>query len=107
MGYCGPRGIPHSHFLGGPAVWSQADRDKALWWHMHQLESCPSCGTRKGDWDEDREAFAAEFVHCRGCEVLGRAQKDLDDHPKQFRRGTRAELRRNLPITDVSGEPDG
>lgn len=99
MGYCGPRGIPHSHFLGGPPRWDPDDRDKALAWHLHELERCPSCGTRPEEWDPerggDRNAYVGEARHCRGCEVKAQADDELEHHRSEYPRGTDMVLRRN------------
>lgn len=90
MDYCGPAGIPHSRFLG----WSQGDRDKALWWSIHRRQRCPHCGTRPEDWEDDPNAFVAEPVHCRGCEVKGRQEAHLEAHRGEYRRGTFIQLTR-------------
>lgn len=90
MGYCGPHGIPHSAFLS----WDRDDRDKALWWHIHQLQACPGCGTRSEDWADDPHAYEAQPVHCRGCEVKAQGDEEFERHRKEFRRGTAMALRR-------------
>lgn len=86
MRYCGPRGIPHSHFLGGPPVWSALDRDKALWWLIHDSETCPECGTRPEEWaewepeDGDRgKPYLAELRKCWGCQERSRLQERVTD----------------------------
>jgi hypothetical protein len=67
MAYCGPRALPHSEFL----AWRRSDRDKALWWVIHERQRCQSCGTRPEEWNPkqggDLHAYTAEAVHCRGC----------------------------------------
>lgn len=89
MGYCGPRGIPHWHFLGGPNVWTQHDRDAALWWLVHERERCGSCGTRPREWDPkqggDLRAYEPKTEDCRGCAALARGEADLE-HEKKERR---------------------
>jgi hypothetical protein len=92
MAYCGPRGIPHSHFLGGPLRWTEYDREKALGWELHELQRCPQCGTRPEEWKEDQHAYSAEAWHCRGCEVAARGQEEMTAHAKEYRRGTRIRL---------------
>lgn len=73
MAYCGPRGIPHSVFLGRvvrPGVdagWLQADRDDALAWQAHENRRCRSCGTHPEEWAEDKFAYHAHLSECRGC----------------------------------------
>lgn len=99
MAYCAPRGIPHSHFLGGPNRWGPDDRDKALAWQLHELERCPSCGTRPAEWDParggDLHAYEAVTVHCRGCEVKAQGDEEFDRVRKQHRRGTELRLHRS------------
>lgn len=97
MAYCGPRGIPHSLF----ASWERADRDKALWWHIRQAQTCPSCGTHPDDWADDPWAFEAAPTHCRGCEVKGQADEDFEKHRKEYRRGTSIQLRRPPPAEEA------
>lgn len=95
MAYCAPRGLPHSEFLR----WDADDRDKALTWLMHDLERCPSCGTRPEDWDPehggDRHAYAWEPRACRGCEVKAQGDTHLEQHRAEYPRGTDIVLRRN------------
>jgi len=100
MAYCGPRGIPHSHFLGGPLHWTAADRDKAIWWQLRQADTCPSCGTRGEEWDEarggSRNAYVPELARCRGCEVTGRTEETREF--KDGGRGLRVSLRRRRGV---------
>lgn len=74
--------IPHSHFLGGPPVWTQTDRDKAIWHQIHKRQTCPSCGTHPDDWDPDKggdlNAWVAGEHHCKGCQRLQVAQERTD-----------------------------
>lgn len=79
MAYCGPRGIPHSHFLGGPLVWTASDRDKALAWQRRENSRCPSCGTREDEWDRDEDAYHAVMLRCPGCEQRQRVEKAITD----------------------------
>lgn len=92
LDYCVPRGIPHSTFL----TWDRDDRDKALWWLIHQRQACSSCGTRPDAWDEanggDRNAYVAEPHFCRGCQVAARGDEWLERHRKQVPRGTTMRL---------------
>lgn len=93
ISYCAPRGIPHSVFLGrvveqGDPQWLDADRDKALWWLIHERMTCQSCGTRPDEWDDDLHAYSSEPTHCRGCEVKAQGDEWFDNHRKEFRRGT-------------------
>lgn len=109
MSYCGPRGVPHLHFLGGPPGWTQHDRDAALAWHLEERERCPSCGTHPRIWDEERGGdpfmLAAAPTHCRGCEVLIGGQETFEKERGQYRRGTSIQLR--PPPTEEEEVPDG
>lgn len=71
--------IPHSQFL----AWDQADRDKAIWWHVRQKESCPSCGTRRDEWNPDKggheRAYVATARRCRGCAAIANHQAELPE----------------------------
>lgn len=97
MEYCGPRGIPHEHFLGGPPGWTQTSRDRALWWLIHDRERCPHCGLRNDDFRDDPHAWGFEPEHCRGCELLAQGQDWLEANKQTLRRGTamRAHRRRD------------
>lgn len=74
---CAAYRIPHSVFLS----WPDDDRDKALWHHRWQRETCRTCGTREAEWDEkqggDRNAYVGEKRRCRGCEVKERTQETV------------------------------
>ena len=93
MRVCAEYRMPHSEFL----AWTQLDRDKAIWWHVRDRATCQSCGTRDEEWDEevggDRFAYAPAVGHCRGCEVKGQAQRELDGAPDgAYRVGSYATL---------------
>jgi hypothetical protein len=79
MAYCGPRGIPLLHFLGGPPGWTQHDRDAALAWQMRERHRCQGCGTLREDWDRAEgghpHAYRAERQQCPGCATLESARK--------------------------------
>jgi hypothetical protein len=98
MAYCGPRGIPHSHFLGGPARWTDIDREKALHWQDLEHATCQGCGTRSEEWDPaaggDRRAYTFEPVVCPGCEQKERVQASLDHPDWQGQRGLQLRARR-------------
>lgn len=100
MRYCGPRGLAHDVFLG----WSRHSRDAALWWVIHEGQTCRSCGTRPEEWDPkqggDRHAYAARPTHCRGCEVRGSAERALEKERSQYRGGTTIALRKVAPGGD-------
>lgn len=85
--------MPHSEFLS----WSPLDRDKAIWWLVRERSRCSNCGTRDAEWDEevggDRFAYQPAVGHCRGCEVKGQAQRELDGAPEgSYRVGSYATL---------------
>lgn len=73
LSVCREYKIPHGFFLGGPLVWSQSDRDKAIWQYIREKEKCPNCNTREAEWDPlqggDRQAYGVRTARCRGCEV--------------------------------------
>ncbi|HKN38787.1 MAG TPA: hypothetical protein VJ456_06740 [Acidimicrobiia bacterium] len=79
MAYCGPRGIPHSVFLGrvvGPddPQWLPSDREDAMAWSAHEARRCKHCGTHPEEWAEDGMAYHAHMTACRGCRQLQRLQ---------------------------------
>ncbi|WP_098894148.1 hypothetical protein [Streptomyces sp. t99] len=72
---CDRWGIPHSAFLGaGDGTWSAADRAKALAYRELDRQTCPDCGTRGEEWDEeaggDRFAYIGTTSRCPGCELV-------------------------------------
>lgn len=101
MAYCGPRGIPHSFFLGGPHGWTGDDRDKALAWQEMDRQTCRGCGTRPEEWDPkqggDRKAYVAEVRVCPGCEVRERGEVALNDPATKSQRGKQLVMRRPSP----------
>jgi len=66
--------IPHSQFLGGDGTWTPVDRAKALAYRELQRLTCPDCGTRGEEWDEDaggdRWAYVGTTSRCPGCELI-------------------------------------
>lgn len=88
MEYCAPLGIPHSEFLR----WDKDDRDKAIAWQLRKMATCPRCGTRHEEWEEDHNAYVGEERQCRGCEVRERTEAAIPkDDP---RRGVYVTLRK-------------
>lgn len=65
---CNKAGISHSHFLGGPRVWTERDRDLALAALELDLDRCPGCGVAREDM---QDPDAAEIVQdsCVHCEL--------------------------------------
>lgn len=81
MDVCEVYRIPHSHFLGGALVWTQADRDKAIQHQLLKAETCSTCGTHPDQWDPtkggDRHAFVAHVSRCAGCAAIEQQQEAL------------------------------
>lgn len=79
MAVCAAYRIRHSEFLS----WPDDDRDKALWWEIHQRQTCPECGTRPVEWDPDQGghdyAYLAELHQCWGCSTRAHAQQGITD----------------------------
>jgi hypothetical protein len=96
-------------FLGravGPCdpLWLPADRDKALWWAIHEAERCPSCGFARREFDPaeggDPHAWEWEGWHCRGCEIRAQGDEWLEKNRKNLRRGTHIRLRPTPPAEE-------
>lgn len=98
MAYCAPRGVPHSFFLGGPHLWTEDDREKALAWQEMERQSCSSCGTRAEEWDPDQggdlRAYVAEDRVCLGCQTVESHTAKKKDAERQ--RGEKVYMRRNV-----------
>lgn len=81
MAACARLGISHSHFLGGPPVFTQADRDKAVWYEIHERTRCPSCGTRPEEWDPEQgghdHAYTWEIHRCWGCAEKAKGDAEI------------------------------
>jgi hypothetical protein len=67
-----PKGIPHSTFLNWPTL----DQDKAIAWSREQLKICGGCGTRKSEWERDRDAYIGHIEVCPGCERIAQEQEN-------------------------------
>lgn len=65
VGYCAPAGVPHSHFLGGPPVWTRRDRMLALAWAARRAGACPGCSSPERLM---RDASTVD-IDLRRCEV--------------------------------------
>lgn len=98
MAYCGPRGIPHSVFLGGPAGWTPDDRDKALAWQELDRQTCRGCGTRTEEWNPEhgghRQAYDFDVVVCPGCEKKQHADAVMNSDEWKGQRGAQVRGRR-------------
>lgn len=98
MAVCVAYRIPHSVFL---REWTQADRDKAIWFQVQQADTCQGCGTRPDEWDPerggDRNAYAASVHTCRGCAVLEQQREAFATAPKGTHgRGAHVVLKRRV-----------
>lgn len=76
--------IPHSHFLGGPNVWTDLDREKVRAYREWKAEVCTSCGTHAAEWDPKRgghrDAYIASLTYCQGCSRLNESrEKEIDE----------------------------
>lgn len=98
MAYCGPRGLPHSFFLGGPHLWTQADRDKALAWQELDRQTCKGCGTRPEEWDPEqggsRDAWEYVIDVCPGCERREATEARMQDKEHAEMKGKRIKVRK-------------
>lgn len=101
MGYCGPAGVPHSHFLGGPPTWTVHDRDLAVAWAARTAATCRRCGTRPDQWARDMDAFVPDLYRCPGCRVIKDAESQIG--PREREDGVEVVLVRP---TDVEDEQD-
>lgn len=79
MGYCGPRGIPYMHWLGGPPGWTHRDRELALGWLLRERRRCSSCGLHP---DDDPDDYRARRHQCPGCAKLELTRKRHDQRAK-------------------------
>jgi hypothetical protein len=109
LDYCGPRGIPHSHFLGGPPVWTEADRDKARAWQAKQASTCGGCGFRRDEWDHDKRAQQQSHFFepdiCPWCEQKERVEAGIrSDKELSQRRGLRLVAKRRSAEGDHQSE---
>lgn len=106
MDYCGPAGLPHSQFLGGPPVWTDTDRDLALAWDAMRRATCPRCRTRHDEWARDPDAYVVAQARDRGCELLEQAEREMEKVPADQRAGIHSYLepRQVAEARDVARE---
>lgn len=80
---CAAYGMPHSTF----AAWDRDDRDKAVWYEIHERER-HTCGTRPDDWDPERggdiHAYTAELRVCDGCQRLAQADRRIPEGERAY-----------------------
>ena len=95
MAVCSEYRISHHEFLG----WPQVSRDKAIWWHIREAQTCKNCGTREEEWDPDRGgdryAYGAEIRRCRGCEVKQMGEEGVSGNVAEYGRGIYIAMRKN------------
>ena len=110
MGVCREYRISHSHFLGGPPIWTAADRDKAIWDQLRRAQMCQQCGTHPDDWDPDkggsRDAYTAIVRRCPGCAATEQKRAELDSDPDKGR-GETVGLKRREDDHGVDPGPHG
>jgi hypothetical protein len=84
MDICGPAVIPHSHFLGGPPVWTDLDREKQRAWHRRQQQT-HTCGIHRDVWDYEHGGdlgnLHMEKRYCGACQYADAAVKDAGEMP--------------------------
>ncbi|GAA5048161.1 hypothetical protein HNP84_000231 [Thermocatellispora tengchongensis] len=71
--------IPHSVFLS----WDADDRDKAIWQHVRERQTCGGCGTRRAEWDPAQggraDAYTPKAEQCPGCARIEVLSKGLPE----------------------------
>jgi hypothetical protein len=79
LDYCCPRGLSHSHFLGGPAVFTDDDQDKALAWQAEQASLCGGCGLPLAETTDpaNEYAYETEALRCFACRAKHRLADDF------------------------------
>lgn len=86
LAICEKLGISHSHFLGGPARWTDLDRTKALDYARWKADVCDGCGTHEDWWDPEkggsRFAFTPGGRRCPGCELLEQERAQIPKDAK-------------------------
>lgn len=84
-------------------MWTDEDRDKAIWHAKYKAERCSGCGTHPDEWNPnkggDRQAYGAVEERCAGCAALEQHQEALSSRAKEDRvRGVRVVLRPRAEI---------
>lgn len=77
LGYCAPRGIPLSVFLGrtvypGDPQWLFDDAQAAIDWQSDQNQRCDGCGQYRAESEKKENSFAyrAEARRCHACYAI-------------------------------------
>lgn len=105
LAVCAKAGIPHSHFLGGPLVWTDEDRDKAVAFLRFDAARCSGCGTFSDEWFgpdgllADDPAFVAVTEQCLSCAEIERLGAQLAKR-QGGSAGFSIRLRRFDPVSD-------
>lgn len=93
MGVCRQYRIPHSHFLGGPLVWTDDDRNKAIAHEHHlaarEVERCDQCGTHPDDWRDPITGRPEAVVwepHVEECEGCARIEAARPENAERWQR---------------------
>lgn len=98
LALCAKYRISHSHFLGGPDLWTPADRALAQAYEEWEQGNCSGCGTRREWWDParggHRHAMIADTDRCPGCEV----KEQLRDQIPKDAKGVHVFLRPNPDV---------
>lgn len=66
------------------------DRTVAMVWQSMQRHKCGRCGTWDWEWQENPQAWVADFWVCEGCKQVDEAHDRL--HDKQNRNGMQVRL---------------
>jgi hypothetical protein len=86
LAICETYQISHSHYLGGPALWTPEDRAKVEAYAEWKSGLCSGCGTHEDWWDPDkgghRFAFVTETNRCPGCEIKAQEQDQIPKDAK-------------------------
>lgn len=78
--------ISHSHYLGGPPVWTDDDRAKVEAYEDWDRGNCAGCGSREEWWDPKRgghrEACVADTRRCLGCQIKEETRESVPIHER-------------------------
>lgn len=59
--------------------WAPLDQDKVLAWTREQRKVCSGCGTRKSEWEHDRDAYVGHIEYCEGCARIAQEQDNANN----------------------------
>lgn len=54
---------------------------KIFAWRMENILRCDSCGTRREEWDDDKDAYFVDDSRCIGCEKIAWANHSWSEEP--------------------------